>query len=90
MMGGGAFILLKAGRPERESMKQAEIRLASLPKIAGIARSGPKSHEQEVQRLHLRRFLRDMANSHRIGQFVIQITVLARKLAHYPAGNCRG
>jgi hypothetical protein len=43
MMGGGAFILLKAGGPERESVKQAEIRLASLLKILGIARSGGQS-----------------------------------------------
>jgi hypothetical protein len=67
MMSGGAFILLKAGRAERESAKQAEIRLASLLKILGIARSrGPKplaKHEQDVQRLHLRRILLDMANS---------------------------
>jgi len=37
MMGGEAFILLKAGRPERESVKQAEIRLADLRKILSIA-----------------------------------------------------
>jgi hypothetical protein len=33
MMGGGAFILLKAGHPWPESAKQAEIRLANLLKI---------------------------------------------------------
>jgi hypothetical protein len=50
MMGGGAFILLKAGRPERESVKQAEIRLASLPKIAGIARFGGQSPSPRMSR----------------------------------------
>jgi len=39
MMGGGAFILLKAGRYWPESAKQAEIRLANLLKILQIARS---------------------------------------------------
>jgi hypothetical protein len=38
MMGGGAFILLKAGRPWPESAKQAEIRLAILLKILHVAR----------------------------------------------------
>jgi hypothetical protein len=33
MMGGAAFILLKVGRSGPESAKQAEIRLAILPKI---------------------------------------------------------
>jgi hypothetical protein len=33
MMGGGTFILLKAGRPWPESAKQAEIRLAILLKM---------------------------------------------------------
>jgi len=33
MMGNGAFILLKAGRRWPESSKQAEIRLANLPKM---------------------------------------------------------
>jgi len=37
MMGGGAFILLKAGRLWPESAKQAEIRLAILLKILHIA-----------------------------------------------------
>jgi hypothetical protein len=37
MMGGGAFILLKVGRPWPESAKQAEIRLAILLKILHIA-----------------------------------------------------
>ena len=36
MMGGGAFILLKVGRPRPESAKQAEIRLAILLKILRI------------------------------------------------------
>jgi hypothetical protein len=37
MMGGVAFILLKAGRRWPESAKQAEIRLATLLKILQIA-----------------------------------------------------
>jgi hypothetical protein len=40
MMGGVAFILLKAGQPGPESAKQAEIRLACLLKILQIARFG--------------------------------------------------
>jgi hypothetical protein len=36
MMGGGAFLLLKAGDSRPESSKQAEIRLAILLKILGI------------------------------------------------------
>jgi hypothetical protein len=41
MMGGGAFILLKAGRPWPKSVEQAEIRLANLLKILYIAGPGP-------------------------------------------------
>jgi hypothetical protein len=33
MMAGAAFVLLKVGRSGPESAKQAEIRLAILPKI---------------------------------------------------------
>jgi hypothetical protein len=40
MMGGRAFILLKAGCIRPESAKQPEIRLANLLKILPIARSG--------------------------------------------------
>jgi hypothetical protein len=36
-MGDGAFILLKTGRFEPETTKQAEIRLANLQKILRIA-----------------------------------------------------
>jgi hypothetical protein len=46
MMGGGAFILLKAGRPWPETAKQAEIRLAILLKILHIACSGGESPRQ--------------------------------------------
>jgi hypothetical protein len=38
MMGNGAFILLKVGRRRPESAKQAEICLATLPKILQIGR----------------------------------------------------
>jgi hypothetical protein len=55
MMGGGTFILLKAGRPGPESAKQAEIRLAILLKMLQIAHfgtpalaSGPKGHPMVV------------------------------------------
>jgi hypothetical protein len=40
MMGGEAFILLKAGHSGPESEKQTEIRLAILRKIVQIARPG--------------------------------------------------
>jgi hypothetical protein len=40
MMGGGAFILLKAGRNRPESAKQAESGLAGLWKILGIGGMG--------------------------------------------------
>jgi len=40
MMGGGTFILLKAGRRWPESAKQTEIRLATLPKMLQIAHFG--------------------------------------------------
>jgi hypothetical protein len=40
-MSGEAFILLKAGTPAPETVKQAEIRLANLLKILRIAE--PKS-----------------------------------------------
>jgi hypothetical protein len=43
MMGGGAFLLLKVGRNGPESAKQAEIRLAILPKILSIGRPGGPS-----------------------------------------------
>jgi hypothetical protein len=43
MMGGRAFILLKAGRRAAETVKQAEIRLASLLKILHNTRSGGES-----------------------------------------------
>jgi hypothetical protein len=38
MMGGGAFIRLKAGRNQPESSEQAEIRLADLSRILWIGR----------------------------------------------------
>jgi hypothetical protein len=43
MMGGAAFILLKAGLSGPETAKQAEIRLAGLLKILGI---GPRRGEK--------------------------------------------
>jgi hypothetical protein len=41
MMGGGAFVLLKVGRPWPESGKQPEIRLAGLLKILAIGAPKP-------------------------------------------------
>jgi hypothetical protein len=46
MMGGAAFILLKAGQTRPESAKQAEIRLAILLKILRIARFAGKNPRQ--------------------------------------------
>ena len=46
MMGGAAFILLKAGQTRPESAKQAEIRLAILLKILRIARFVGKNLRQ--------------------------------------------
>jgi hypothetical protein len=40
MMGGAAFILLKAGLSGPETVKQAEIRLAGLLKILDIGQFG--------------------------------------------------
>ncbi len=44
-MGGGTFILLKAGRPWPESAKQAEIRLAILLKMLQIAHFGTAARQ---------------------------------------------
>jgi hypothetical protein len=49
MMGGGAFLLLKTGRQVPESAKQAEIRLAGLLKILGIAGPGRRMRSQNAQ-----------------------------------------
>jgi hypothetical protein len=93
MMGGRAFILLKVGLSGPETAKQTEIRLAVLPKILGnrplggpklLARGG-----QDVPRLYFRVIPFDMANLTGIIVFVIQITVLARKPAQYPARRRR-
>lgn len=93
MMGGEAFILLKAGRPGPESAKQAEIGLAGLSKILSIARSRNEDSLAEggkhMQWLCGCGFPLGMANWPGIGCFVIQITVLAVKMAQYPAAQCR-
>ena len=92
-MGGGAFLLLKTGDSRPESSKQAEIRLAILLKILrippvlqaeGLAREG-----MDMQWLYFQRFPLGMANSPQGGGFVIQITVFVKKLAQYPAWECR-
>jgi hypothetical protein len=75
MMGGVAFILLKAGQPGPETAKQAEIRLASLLKILHIGRFGGQTPlvkgGKDMQWLYRRRFPLDMANLPRIVRFVI-------------------
>jgi hypothetical protein len=75
MMGGGAFLLLKAGDSRPESSKQAEIRLAILLKILRIPpvseAEGLARERMDMQWLYLQRFPLDMANSPQCGDFVI-------------------
>jgi hypothetical protein len=52
MMGEAAFILLKAGRREPESAKQAEIRLATLLKILPIVRCRGEKVRRKRQQGH--------------------------------------
>jgi hypothetical protein len=85
MMGRESFILLKAGFLGPKSAKQAERRPDVLPTILSIA--GP---EKNLSALHCCRFPLDMANFVKFADFVIQITVLAGILAHYPAWEGRG
>jgi hypothetical protein len=64
-MGGGAFILLKAGQRWPESSKQAEIRLANLPKMLHIVPCWDENPSPSRQRTCdgcIPRFPRDMAN----------------------------
>jgi hypothetical protein len=68
MMGGGAFILLKAGRPGPESAKQAENRLAGLLKVLHIA---CPSDGKSARGLCGRQFPQDMANWPQIARSVI-------------------
>jgi hypothetical protein len=86
MMGEGALILLKVGQRRRESAKQAQICLATLLKILQISSS-------EARKLRKKRvgrpFPRDMANSSKTARSVIWITVLAPKMAQYPARGRR-
>jgi hypothetical protein len=93
MMGGGAFRLFKAGRQRPESGKQAETRLTgslTILCIAGcelngtLAKSG--KHMQWLCRVG---FPGDMANWPPLTPFVIQITVLAEKMAQCPATECK-
>jgi hypothetical protein len=66
MMGGEAFILLKAGRSGPESAKQAEIRLAIFPKLlhtGHIWGENPlRRWRKHMQWLCGREFPLDMAN----------------------------
>jgi hypothetical protein len=74
-MGGGGFLLLKAGDSRPESSKQAEIRLTILLKILHIRRfrrqKSPRQGRTDMEWLYLRRFPLDMANSPQSGGFVI-------------------
>jgi hypothetical protein len=74
-MGGGAFLLLKAGDSRPESSKQAEICLAVLLKILHIRlfrrRKALAKGGTDMRWLYLQRFPLDMANSPQSGVFVI-------------------
>jgi hypothetical protein len=74
-MGGGAFLLLKAGDSRPESSKQTEIHLAVLLKILHIRlfrrRKALAREATDMQWLYLQRFPLDMANSPQSGGFVI-------------------
>ena len=74
-MGGGGFLLLKAGDSGPESSEQAEIRLAILLKILHIRpfrrRKALVRGAGNMQWLYLQRFPLDMANSPQSGGFVI-------------------
>jgi hypothetical protein len=93
MMGGGAFILLKAGSGGPKTAKQAEIRLAVLLKILrNYPSPGPVSPRQGWTGRAKVVFSTNslgMANLAGIIAFVIQITVLAPKAAQYPAREHR-
>jgi hypothetical protein len=70
-----AFVLLKAGRPQPKSAKQAEIRLADLLKILWTRRcEGRKCLAKtsgHMQGLYCAEFPQDMANSPENAGFVI-------------------
>jgi hypothetical protein len=73
MMGGRAFILLKAARRRQECPKQAEPGFVVLLKILGeTVTGGPRSQLPP-----------DMANSTKVVVFVIQFTIAAQKLTQY-------
>jgi hypothetical protein len=50
MIGGGAFLLLKAGCEGPETAKQAEIRLAGFPTILAVGRSGEPDESLQESR----------------------------------------
>jgi hypothetical protein len=91
-MGGGTFIWLKGARIGPKSAKQAETGLDIFVKTLAIGsflgRSPGTGAAMEPARVVSVTILPDMANVPGIGGFVIQITVLARKLLHYPVGIC--
>jgi hypothetical protein len=65
MMGGGAFILLKAGHCWPETAKQAKSRVANLVKTLQIADFGGENPSPRRERTCdgcISRFPRDMAN----------------------------
>jgi hypothetical protein len=88
----GAFIWLKGVRIGPKSVKHAEIGLAIFAKTLSIGRRlGVQTRARtgkEPARVVFAAIPPDMANWPGIAGFVIHITVLARKLLHYPAGMC--
>jgi hypothetical protein len=87
---GRAFIWLKGARIGPKSVKHAEIDLAIFAKTLSIGRRlGVQTRARtgkEPARVVFASIPLDMANRRGIAGFVIQITVLARELLHYPVG----
>jgi len=90
---GRAFIWLKGARIGPKSVKQPEIGLAIFAKTLSIGRHlGVQTRARtgkEPAKVVFAAIPLDMANWPGIAGFVIQVTVLARKLLHYPVGMCR-
>jgi len=68
----GLLFCLKPARCRQETAKQAELRLAILPKILRIAPAKARGvHKGSVMGCSDGNFVRDMANSSKIACFVI-------------------
>jgi hypothetical protein len=84
----GLLFCLKSTAGGGKSAKQPEICLAILPKILRISRCGREIGAKDTPWLReVQLSAGYMANSPKIARIVIQITVLARKLAQCPRGN---